>query len=98
MAKLRLREAAAADLAEILEDSVERFGEPVAEDYLRSFEHAFDRLRDYPRCGALRTDLDPPIRSLSHRSHRIFYDIEGETIWIVRILHHAMDERPRLGG
>lgn len=91
MADVRLRQAADADLAAILEYSVVTFGEAVAEDYLRSFERAFDLLRRHPEAGALRLDITPPVRCLPHRSHRIFYDIEGETVWVVRVLHHAMD-------
>ncbi len=91
MAEVRLRAAADADLAEIFDYSVTTFGPAVAEKYLRSFDEAFDLLRRHPSAGALRLDIVPPIRCLPHRSHRIFYDIDGATIWIVRVLHHAMD-------
>ena len=91
MAEVRLRTSADADLAAIFDYSVTTFGEAVAADYLRSFEQAFDLLRRHPLAGALRLEIDPPIRCLPHRSHRIFYDVEGETVWIVRVLHHAMD-------
>ena len=97
VAEVRLRAAADADLASILEFSVARFGEEVGEAYLRSFEQAFDLLRRHPMAGALRLEIDPPIRCLPHRSHRIFYDMEGDIVWIVRVLHHAMDAEGRLG-
>lgn len=93
MAEVRLRAAAEADLADILDHGIEQFGKDVAHAYLRSFERAFDLLRRHPQAGTLHGDVLPPVRSLSHRSHRIFYDIDGETVWIVRVLHHAMDER-----
>jgi toxin ParE1/3/4 len=91
VAEVRLRQAADADLAAILAYSVAEFGAAVGEAYLRSFERAFDLLRRHPEVGALREEIDPPIRCLSDRSHRIFYDVEGQTVWIVRVLHHAMD-------
>lgn len=97
MVELRLRAAAEADLAEILDHSVERFGEEVATAYLRGFERSFDLVRRYPQAGALRLEIEPPIRCLRHRSHRIFYDLEGEMVWIVRVLHQAMDIERWLG-
>jgi toxin ParE1/3/4 len=98
VADVRLRGAAAGDLHPILDYSIERFGRTVAEDYLRSFERAFDLLRKHFEAGGLRTDIEPPIRCLTHRSHRIFYHLEGETVWVIRVLHHAMDERSWLPG
>ena len=91
VARVRLRAAADADLAAILDYSAAHFGSAVAEDYLRSFDQAFTLLERHPQAGPLRTDISPAVRCLPHRSHRIFYDVEGETIWIVRVLHHAMD-------
>lgn len=86
-----MRPTADADLTAILDYSIERFGEAVARSYLESFGEAFDLIRRHPAAGALRADIEPPIHCLPHRSHRIFYDIEGDTIWIVRVLHYAMD-------
>ena len=99
MAELRLRAAAASDLADILAYSVEAFGEHVGEAYFKSFQGAFELLRRHPEAGALRHDLDivPPLRCLPHRRHRIFYDIEGEFVTVVRVLHHAMDAQTWLG-
>lgn len=96
MAEVRLRAAADADLASILDYSIERFGEEVGEAYLASFGDAFNLLGRHPMAGALRTEIQPPIRSLSHRNHRIFYDVEDGVVWIVRVLHHAMDVEGRL--
>ena len=99
MAELRLRAAAAADLAAILDFSVESFGAQIAEAYLKSFEDAFDLLRRHPHAGALRVDLDiaPPLRCLPHRRHRIFYDTDGRSVVVVRILHYARDVDALLG-
>ena len=97
MAEVRLRSKAATDLAAIFDYSLAEFGLERAEAYLRSFDHAFDLLCRHPFAGALRTRIDPPIRSLPHRSHRILYDVEGDIVWIVRVLHHAMDLERWLG-
>jgi toxin ParE1/3/4 len=94
VADVRLRAGAEADLTEILRYSVETFGAAVGEDYLRSFTEAFDLLRRHPLAGALRTEIEPPIRCLPHRRHRIFYDVEGDSVWIAR----AMDAQGRFEG
>lgn len=91
MAEVHLRAAADADLAAILDFGVETFGEAVGTDYVRSFDLAFALLERHPEAGAVHPEIDPPIRCLHHKRHRIFYDIEDGTIWIVRVLHHAMD-------
>ncbi len=96
MAELRLRAAADADLVDILDYSIATFGHRVALEYAGSFETAFDLLRRHPEAGQLRSDIESPIHCLHHRRHRIFYDLEGDTIWVVRILHHAMDAEARL--
>ena len=96
MADVRLRTTADADLVGILDYSIATFGQRIADEYVESFETAFALLRRHPRAGQLRTDIDPPIHCLHHRSHRIFYDLEGEIVWIVRVLHHAMDAAARL--
>lgn len=98
MGEVRLRAAAAIDLAAILEYSAAQFGDAAAEAYLRSFERAFDLLCNHPNAGVTHPDIEPAVRCLSHRRHRIFYDVEGDTVWVVRILHHAMDERRWLRG
>ncbi|HYI49685.1 MAG TPA: type II toxin-antitoxin system RelE/ParE family toxin [Allosphingosinicella sp.] len=91
MAEPWLRAAADADFVDILDFSIARFGVSVGEDYIRSFEQPFALLRRHPKAGELRTDLKPPLRCLHHRQHRIFYDEEDDVVWIVRVLHRAMD-------
>jgi toxin ParE1/3/4 len=97
VAEIRLRASAQSDLEAIFDYSIGQFGREQAEAYLRSFDPAFDLLRRHPLAGALRTQIDPPIRCLPHRSHRILYDVDGDTVWIVRVLHHAMDVERWLG-
>jgi len=96
MARVRLREAARRDLADILDYSIERFGAAVAEAYMNGFTAAFAGLGDQPRMGVVLENIRPPVHCLIYRSHRIFYDIQDDTVWIVRILHVAMDARSRL--
>lgn len=91
MTPLELSEAAIADLAEILEYGVATFGEQTGEDYVAGFESAFALIAEHPMAGAVHDFVRPPIRSLAHGRHRIYYDFMGTSVIVQRILHHAMD-------
>ena len=78
--RVELSRKADLDFIDILEYGAEQFGWDCAEAYAQSFEDSFAQLCDYPLIGAVHDDIRPPIRSLRHGSHRIFYDIEGEGI------------------
>lgn len=88
--------AARTDLLEIREYSIEQFGGDVADTYFLGFDEAFDLLASHPLIGPARPELGKGIRCLVHRRHRIFYSFDGETVLIVRIVHHAMDVRVAL--
>ncbi len=91
MIPLVLSQAADADLTEILSYGVEQFGEETGEAYVVGFDASFALIAEHPFAGAVHGDVRPPIRSLAHGSHRIFYDVlEGQVI-VQRILHKAMD-------
>ncbi len=98
MPGVRFSNAADADLVNIIDYSIEAFGIATAEAYARSFERAFALLVDHPEAGPFHPDIDPPIRSLSHRSHRIFYEICEGGVRIQRILHKTMDASKHLAG
>jgi toxin ParE1/3/4 len=71
--------------------SLEMFGRDVADAYMFGFFGAFEQLTDFPESGARYDRVDASLRCLPYRSHRIFYDYDGTTVTIVRILHQAMD-------
>ncbi len=89
--RLERSEAADRDLDEILGYSVIQFGEAVAADYFFSFDEAFALLERHPRAGNPAPEAGAHVRRLKHRSHRIFYEIEQDRIFVLRILHPAMD-------
>jgi toxin ParE1/3/4 len=95
---VRLRAAAVRDLTEILGYSIDAHGEAAAEAYLADLDRALDRLREYPELGAARPELNPLLRCLPCREHRIFYRFDGRAISVVRVLHKAMDAEARVGG
>lgn len=91
MRSLRLSEAAAADLEMIFVHGAEQFGEETAETYVRGFEAAFTLIAEHPWIGAVHDTVRPPVHSLPHGSHRIFYDIVDDQAVVRRVLHKAMD-------
>jgi toxin ParE1/3/4 len=89
--RLELSRAADADLVGILDFGTERFGWDGAEAYVASFDRSFALMLDHPLIGAVYPDILPPIRSLAHGSHRIFYDVTESMILVQRILHKSVD-------
>ena len=73
----------------ILSFSLAQFGRDVAAAYLDSFEEVWSLLSRHPEAGAMFRSGKVEVRSYPCRSHRIFYVIEGEVVWIIRILHRA---------
>ena len=80
-----------ADLTAIFEYGAERFGDDTAAAYLRSFDDAFALIAEHPLIGAIHDTVSPPIHSLPHGSHRIYYDILDDRVVVQRVLHKAMD-------
>jgi toxin ParE1/3/4 len=96
VAEVRFSAAARKDLASIGAYGAEHFGHDIADAYARGFIETFDLLSRHPEVGSARFELGAGIRCQLHRRHRIFYCIEDERVLVVRIVHHAMDERAAL--
>lgn len=96
MIRVEISEAADADLVEILEYGTDNFGRDRAEAYVAGFQTTFDLISRHPAAGAVHDEVRPPIRSLPHGSHRVFYDVfEAEAV-VQRILHKAVDVKRHL--
>jgi len=89
--RLERSRAAERDLDDLLTFGTIRFGEAVADEYFFSFDDIFARILDHPGIGVAIDTIDPGVRKLTHRNHRVFYEIEGDCVRVLRILHHAMD-------
>jgi toxin ParE1/3/4 len=94
--RLKLSRRAQADLDDIRDYSVAEFGVERAVAYLDAVESAFRRIVDFPEIGAVHRAVHPPTRSLGCQQHSIFYEVGGDRILIIRILHKAMDEERHL--
>jgi toxin ParE1/3/4 len=88
-----LSPAARADLVAIREYSIDQFDADTADAYFLGFEAAFDLLREHPLAGPAKPELGKGIRCMVHRRHRIFYHVKSDLVLIVRIVHHAQDNR-----
>jgi toxin ParE1/3/4 len=89
--RIEIGAEARADLSPVLAYGLEVFGRETAEAYLRGLYQAIANLSDYPLAAPLHGFVHPPIRALSYRSHRVFYDVEEERVIVRRTLHKAMD-------
>ena len=67
------------------------FGEAQAEAYVASFEETFELISRHPLAGAVHDEVRPPIRSVPHGSHRIFYDVFEDQVVVQRIQHKTVD-------
>jgi toxin ParE1/3/4 len=93
MAEVITRPAAQLDMEEIDLYGIVNFGAAAADRYMSGFFDAFDRLARFPEIGPIYPGIRPVTRFLTYREHHIFYDFDGETVVVVRILHHAADVR-----
>lgn len=91
MAEIELSAAALADIEDIHEYGIGSFGIESANVYARGFGSVFDRLRRYPRSGAVRPELGEGVRSILYRQHRLYYTIQGADVRVLRVLHGSRD-------
>jgi plasmid stabilization system protein ParE len=96
--EIEFSNAAETDLVAIDAYSAEQFGEEVAYHYMHGFDQAFAQLRDFPQTGRPMPELGNEIRCLVHRRHRIFYTFVDRHVFIVCIVHYAMDAGRVLTG
>ena len=89
--RLERSRAAERDLDDLLAFGIARFGEAIASEYFFSFDKAFALILDHPQIGEAIDEIESGTRKLTHGNHRIFYEIDGDRVRIIRVLHHAMD-------
>ena len=94
--RLELSRKAQADLDDIRDFSVSKFGSERTIQYLDAIEQSFRRLLDHPNIGTSRSELRPGLRSYPVEEHRIYYRATGDAVTVVRLLHKSMDEARNL--
>ena len=91
MAGYALSPAAQADLAEIWDDTVRRWGEAQAERYTRNVQATCEGLSDGILVGLSAEHIRPGYRKIGVGSHVIYFRERSGTLEIMRILHRRMD-------
>jgi toxin ParE1/3/4 len=80
---------AAADFAEILTFTVERWGDAQGRSYSEGFEVLFHILSSRPMMGRSATRVRPDLRRFEYESHVIFYKTLPTGILIQRLIHKS---------
>jgi toxin ParE1/3/4 len=93
MADYVLSNAADADLDGIYTYSFETFGEVQADAYFLGLRDCLQQLAETPHLGRLAKLVRPDLYRHEDEGHIVFYLIESDCIFIVRILHRSMDVR-----
>lgn len=88
---IRYRPEAAADLEDIADYTIERWGRKQARSYISGLRADIESLSNF----ALRFPEHEPsglgLRKMSSGHHLVFYLVDGDVVEIVRILHERMD-------
>jgi toxin ParE1/3/4 len=91
--RVELSAAAKADLADILDYGIERFGLDEAVAFRINLLEHLDHIAEYPESYAENRDLTPPARVSLFSSYVILYRYIGQDVFVGRIRHHAEDWR-----
>jgi toxin ParE1/3/4 len=96
MRELRLSPKARADLDTIWIYAAAQWNEAQAEAYLSSLDHAMQLLCFNPMMGMDMSHVRKGYRKFPAGSHMLFYQLNADTIDIIRILHKSMDAERHL--
>jgi len=91
MNNYRLSRLASADLEEIAEYTIERFGIEQARRYRDGPKTCFDQPANNPAPGRRVEQLMRGLQRFEHQSHVVFYICGPENLFIVCVLHSSMD-------
>ena len=92
MAVVRRSPQAEADLEAILDD-LEAKDPAVSARYALAFAEKGDALGRFPEMGRARPEIAPGLRSTLVAPYVLFYQIAGDEVQILRILHGKQDLR-----
>ena len=94
--QLRLSPEAKNDVYRMHEIGSLNFGVRHADVYVDDLVGTFAEIEQFPQAARERVEVEPPIRLWPYRAHNICHRIQGDVVWVVRILHHSMDWRSEL--
>ncbi|WP_135077770.1 type II toxin-antitoxin system RelE/ParE family toxin [Terasakiella sp. SH-1] len=91
MRDYRLSGLADQDLHDIYVYTYQQFGEKQADVYLSDMETCFVQLVEHPKLGRDISFTRAGYYRFEHQHYSIFYQIEPDGIFIVRVLHSTRD-------
>lgn len=77
---------------------VENAGARAAASVVDAFADCLDRLRSDALMGAPRADYGPDTRFLPAGAYLFYYDVTGERVVVLRVLHRARDRDSLMRG
>ena len=88
---LLISPAAKSDLRNILQFSIDNWGNNTATSYMSYLEKQLKLVRDHSHIGNPCPEFQLFVRSRSCKSHVIYYRVDEQTVEIIRILHGHQD-------
>jgi toxin ParE1/3/4 len=89
--KIVLSDEAQEDFRDILSFTTQMWSEQQADIYSDIINDALALLAVNPKMGHKKLGIQKDILALKVKRHFIFYQLEDDTIYILRILHDSMD-------
>ena len=91
MRDIHLSQAARSDLVDIWVETYRQWGEAQADRYLDEITRALKGLIANPQLGSDCSDLLQGVRKLITGRHLVFYEVDRDMIFVIRVLHQSMD-------
>ncbi|EEW56516.1 ParE [Ruegeria sp. TrichCH4B] len=91
MRKIHHSQAAKSDFVNIWVETYRQWGEAQADRYLDDIDRALQGLLDNPQMGVDCSDLLRGARKLITGRHLVFYEVDPDRLFVIRVLHQSMD-------
>jgi toxin ParE1/3/4 len=91
MSGWKLSRRARKDLAEVWYYSNRQWGPEQADRHIAGLQEACGKLAANPSLGRPLPEVPKEVRQYLYGSHVIVYQMDGEQVYVARILHEAMD-------
>jgi toxin ParE1/3/4 len=95
---VKITAPALGDIEAIAADTVAEWGDAQARRDLTQIDRTNLALVDNPALGRERHGVPSAIKGRKAGAHVIFYRVDGETLYILRILHESMDHGRHVGA
>ena len=79
------------DIIDISLFGIRTWGEQKAAQYVAELYENFGHITRFPQLGRVKEGIPGNVRALSHGQHVMYYDVQGDSIIILRVLHARMD-------